>query len=140
MEYSPSIDYRKKRGLVEDIHRTIDGIEEDKATRAALVRHFERPERELKPLRGLSILDVGCGGGLVSEPLARLGAGVTGIDPTVDSIAVARRHAEAQGLAITYRSTSVEALHTQVLAFIAYFNATMAKPCKWTYGRQPLSA
>ena len=36
--------------------------------------------------------------------------------------------------------TSVEALHTQVLAFIAYFNATMAKPFKWTYGRQPLSA
>ena len=78
--------------------------------REALVRHFDRPSKELKPLRGLSILDVGCGGGLVSEPLARLGANVTGIDPTVDSIAVARRHAEAQGLAIAYRSASVEEL------------------------------
>ena len=78
--------------------------------REALVRHFDRPTKELKPLRGLSILDVGCGGGLVSEPLARLGANVTGIDPTVDSIAVARRHAEAQGLSIAYRSASVEEL------------------------------
>jgi 2-polyprenyl-6-hydroxyphenyl methylase/3-demethylubiquinone-9 3-methyltransferase len=78
--------------------------------RDALVRHFERPQSELKPLAGLSILDVGCGGGLVSEPLARLGANVTGIDPTVDSIAVARQHAEAQGLAIDYRTASVEEL------------------------------
>lgn len=78
--------------------------------RDALVRHFGRPQGELKPLAGLSILDVGCGGGLVSEPLARLGATVTGIDPTVDSIAVARRHAQAQGLAIAYRTSSVEEL------------------------------
>ena len=78
--------------------------------REALVRHFDRPSKELKPLRGLSILDVGCGGGLVSEPLARLGANVTGIDPTVDSIAVAQRHAAAQGLSIAYRSASVEEL------------------------------
>ncbi|MFA5900614.1 MAG: bifunctional 2-polyprenyl-6-hydroxyphenol methylase/3-demethylubiquinol 3-O-methyltransferase UbiG, partial [Hyphomicrobium sp.] len=49
-------------------------------------------------------------GGLVSEPLARLGASVTGIDPTVDSIAVARRHAEVQGLSIDYRTASVETL------------------------------
>jgi len=78
--------------------------------RDALVRHFKRPEGGLKPLAGLSVLDVGCGGGLVSEPLARLGATVTGIDPTADAIAVARRHAEAQGLAIDYRSASVEDL------------------------------
>ncbi len=68
------------------------------------------PGGGLKPLSGLSVLDVGCGGGLVSEPLARLGASVTGIDPTLDSIAVARRHAEAQGLAIDYRTASVEDL------------------------------
>ena len=78
--------------------------------RDALVRHFGRPPKELRPLGGLSILDVGCGGGLVSEPLARLGANVTGIDPTVDSIAVARRHAQGQGLAIDYRTASVEQL------------------------------
>lgn len=80
--------------------------------RDRLVGHFALAKDTLKPLAGLSVLDVGCGGGLVSEPLARLGARVTGIDPTVDSIAVARRHAEAQGLAIDYRTTSVEALQT----------------------------
>lgn len=87
--------------------------------RGALVRHFKRPANELRPLRGLSILDVGCGGGLVSEPLARLGANVSGIDPTVDSIAVARRHAEAQGLAIAYRSASVEELQAASETFDA---------------------
>jgi len=76
--------------------------------RDALVRQFERPERGLKPLQGLSIIDVGCGGGLVCEPLARLGARVTGIDPTPEAIATARRHAEAQGLAIDYRAARVE--------------------------------
>jgi 2-polyprenyl-6-hydroxyphenyl methylase / 3-demethylubiquinone-9 3-methyltransferase len=83
--------------------------------RGQLVGHFAGPPQnlapqDLSPLAGLSILDVGCGGGLVSEPLARLGARVTGIDPTVDSIAEARRHAEAQGLAIDYRTASVEEL------------------------------
>ena len=76
--------------------------------RDALVRHLERPERGLKPLQGLSIIDVGCGGGLVCEPLARLGAHVTGIDPTPEAIATARRHAEAQGLVIDYRAARVE--------------------------------
>jgi 2-polyprenyl-6-hydroxyphenyl methylase/3-demethylubiquinone-9 3-methyltransferase len=75
-----------------------------------LVRHFALAQGGLKPLAGLSVLDVGCGGGLVSEPIARLGARVTGIDPTVDAITVARRHAETQGLAIDYRTQSVEAL------------------------------
>ena len=78
--------------------------------RDALVRHFGRPEGELKPLRGLSVLDVGCGGGLVSEPLARLGAHVTGIDPTAEAIATARRHAAGQRLAIDYRTARVEDL------------------------------
>lgn len=87
--------------------------------RDALVRHFARAKGDLRPLTGLSILDVGCGGGLVSEPLARLGAKVTGIDPTTDSIAVARRHAEAQGLAIDYRTSSVEALEAAGATFDA---------------------
>ncbi|MFN3624630.1 MAG: bifunctional 2-polyprenyl-6-hydroxyphenol methylase/3-demethylubiquinol 3-O-methyltransferase UbiG [Hyphomicrobium sp.] len=81
--------------------------------RDALVRHFDRSAGTLKPLSGLSVLDVGCGGGLVSEPLARLGATVTGIDPTHDSIAVARRHAQAQGLSIDYRTASVEELEAK---------------------------
>lgn len=78
--------------------------------REQLVSHFALPPRDLAPLAGLSILDVGCGGGLVSEPLARLGARVTGIDPTVDSITVARRHAGEQGLDIDYRTASVDEL------------------------------
>ncbi len=78
--------------------------------RDAILRHFERPAGGLKPLSGLTLLDVGCGGGLVSEPLARLGGKVTGIDPTRDSIAVARKHAEGQGLTIDYRTASVEQL------------------------------
>jgi 2-polyprenyl-6-hydroxyphenyl methylase/3-demethylubiquinone-9 3-methyltransferase len=78
--------------------------------RAALVRHFARAENVRHPLDGLSILDIGCGGGLVAEPLARLGGGVTGIDPTAETIAAARRHGEAQGLAIDYRAALAEDL------------------------------
>ncbi|MFP4270384.1 MAG: bifunctional 2-polyprenyl-6-hydroxyphenol methylase/3-demethylubiquinol 3-O-methyltransferase UbiG [Alphaproteobacteria bacterium] len=62
-----------------------------------------------KPLKGLTVLDVGCGGGLLAEPLARLGAAVTGIDLVAEALDVARRHAAAQGLAIDYRLESVEA-------------------------------
>jgi 2-polyprenyl-6-hydroxyphenyl methylase / 3-demethylubiquinone-9 3-methyltransferase len=78
--------------------------------RDALSGHFGSPAGKLAVLEGLSVLDIGCGGGLVSEPLARLGARVTGVDPTPDSIAVARRHAAAQGLAIDYRSARAEDL------------------------------
>lgn len=63
-----------------------------------------------RPLAGLRVLDVGCGGGVLAEPLARLGAEVTGIDLVAASLDAARSHAEAQGLAITYRLTSAETL------------------------------
>ena len=72
------------------------------------VRHFQRPGGGLKPLAGLEVLDIGCGGGLIAEPLTRLGAKVTGIDPGKENVAVARAHAEAQGLAIDYRAATVE--------------------------------
>lgn len=78
--------------------------------RDRLTAHFARPTGGLKPLGGLSVLDIGCGGGLVSEPLARLGAHMTGIDPARENIEAARAHAEPQGLAIDYRATTVEAL------------------------------
>ena len=55
------------------------------------------------PLAGLRILDIGCGGGLLSEPLARLGAVVTGIDPAPDNIETAQRHAAAAGVTVAYR-------------------------------------
>jgi 2-polyprenyl-6-hydroxyphenyl methylase/3-demethylubiquinone-9 3-methyltransferase len=72
-----------------------------------------------KPLAGLSILDIGCGGGLVCEPLARLGALVTGIDPALENIEAARRHAEAQGLNIIYRVARVEELAAEGRTFDA---------------------
>ncbi len=78
--------------------------------RDSLVRHFGRTADTHHPLQGLAVLDIGCGGGLVSEPLARLGARVTGVDPTGESIAVARRHAQAQGLDIDYRAARAEEL------------------------------
>ena len=78
--------------------------------RKTLIEHFGLQSKSLKPLQNITILDIGCGGGLVSEPLARLGGRVTGIDPTADSIAIARRHAEAQGPSIDYRVARAEDL------------------------------
>jgi 2-polyprenyl-6-hydroxyphenyl methylase/3-demethylubiquinone-9 3-methyltransferase len=77
--------------------------------RDELIRHFSL-KPGLKPLAGLRLLDIGCGGGLISEPLTRLGGTVTGIDPGAENIAIARSHAEPQGLAIDYRATTAEAL------------------------------
>ncbi len=71
-------------------------------------RRFGRDWRQARPLEGLAALDVGCGGGLLSEPLARLGATVVGLDPAPTNIAVARRHAERSDLAIDYREEEVE--------------------------------
>lgn len=63
-----------------------------------------------RPFDGLRILDIGCGGGLISEPMARLGATVVGADAAEGNIAVARLHAEQQGLKIDYRATTAESL------------------------------
>lgn len=75
-----------------------------------LCRHFGRDARALDALKGLRILDIGCGGGLVAEPLARLGADVVGIDPSGTNVEVARLHAAASGVAVTYRATTAEDL------------------------------
>jgi len=75
----------------------------------ALAR-FGRDARARAPFEGLRLLDIGCGGGLLSEPLARLGATVTGIDVAPRNIAVAKLHAEQSGLTIDYRETTAEAL------------------------------
>ena len=74
------------------------------------VETFSRDPKALRPLKGLSALDIGCGGGLVAEPLARMGADVTAIDPSERNIAIAKGHAEPQGLAIDYRAQRVEDL------------------------------
>ena len=78
--------------------------------REAVDRHWHRDSHDLKPLAGKRALDVGCGAGLLCEPLARLGAAVTGVDAAEESIAVARHHAEAMGLAIDYRAGELAAL------------------------------
>jgi 2-polyprenyl-6-hydroxyphenyl methylase / 3-demethylubiquinone-9 3-methyltransferase len=76
----------------------------------AFAGHFGRDPRAMRPFEGLNLLDIGCGAGLLSEPLARLGFAVTGIDLAEENIAVARAHAEAGGLSIDYRATPIEAL------------------------------
>ena len=72
--------------------------------------HWQRDPLGGSPLEGLSLLDIGCGGGLLCEPMTRLGAAVTGIDAAERNIATARLHAERQGLAIDYREATAEAL------------------------------
>ncbi len=76
----------------------------------AACRHFERDGKRLDALEGLRILDIGCGAGILSEPLARLGATVVGADPAEPNIAAARLHAAAAGVTVDYRATTAEAL------------------------------
>jgi 2-polyprenyl-6-hydroxyphenyl methylase/3-demethylubiquinone-9 3-methyltransferase len=78
--------------------------------RDAVARHWARDAQDGRPLEGLTVLDVGCGGGLLCEPLARMGATVTGIDPAPTNVEVARLHAEKVGLDVAYRRAAVEDL------------------------------
>lgn len=87
--------------------------------RGALVGHFRRDPKALRPLKGLKLLDIGCGGGLLSEPLARMGADVTGIDPALGNVEVARAHAAEAGLPVTYRAITAEALAEEGTRFDA---------------------
>ncbi|MGB0354009.1 MULTISPECIES: bifunctional 2-polyprenyl-6-hydroxyphenol methylase/3-demethylubiquinol 3-O-methyltransferase UbiG [unclassified Roseobacter] len=75
-----------------------------------IAAEFGRDLTVERPLEGLRLLDIGCGGGLLSEPMARLGADVVGADAAERNIPVARVHAEQSGLTIDYRHTSAEAL------------------------------
>ena len=87
--------------------------------RDRLAARLGRNPEEAEPLRGLSILDIGCGGGLLAEPLARLGAEVTGIDAAERNIAIARRHAESVGVGVTYLPCAAEDLAAQGAQFDA---------------------
>lgn len=88
----------------EACHRfTIDGKPRDRKAEA--------------PLQGLAILDIGCGGGILAESVARLGADVTAIDPAKQNIEVARAHAARSRLGIDYRCTTVEALAEERIGF-----------------------
>ena len=78
--------------------------------RDRLTAHFRRDPGAAQPLAGLRLLDIGCGGGLLAEPLTRLGARVTGIDASRTTIEAARLHAGQMGLTIDYRQSSAEAM------------------------------
>src|SRR3982750_300508 len=79
-----------------------------KYIRDQIDQHWQADECSRRPLEGKTALDVGCGAGLLTEPLARLGAKVTGLDAAPEVIAVAREHARATGLEIDYRAGDVQ--------------------------------
>jgi len=98
-----------------DPHGPMAALHKFNPVRLAYIRdraaaYFNRDPMRLDSLAGLRILDIGCGGGILSEPLARLGASVVGVDPSESNIAVAQQHAARSGLNIDYRNTAVEAL------------------------------
>jgi len=78
--------------------------------RQHLAAHFGRGVSSLRPFEGLTLLDIGCGGGLTAEPMSRLGFAVTAIDADLEAIAAARVHAEATGLTIDYRVATAESI------------------------------
>lgn len=87
-----------------------------------IAAEFGRDLTDERPFEGLRLLDIGCGGGLLSEPMARLGADVVGADAAERNIPVARVHAEQSGLTIDYRHTSAEALAAEGEQFDVVLN------------------
>jgi 2-polyprenyl-6-hydroxyphenyl methylase/3-demethylubiquinone-9 3-methyltransferase len=84
--------------------------------------HFRRDPKSLRPFKGLALLDIGCGGGLLSEPMARLGFAVMGADASEKNVKTAATHAAASGLPVTYRATTAEALAVEGHAFDVILN------------------
>jgi 2-polyprenyl-6-hydroxyphenyl methylase / 3-demethylubiquinone-9 3-methyltransferase len=78
--------------------------------RDRVAENFGRDARTARPLEGLRVLDIGCGGGLLSEPIARMGADVVGADPSEKNIGIATTHAKASGVAVDYRAVTAEQL------------------------------
>ncbi|CAN7310472.1 bifunctional 2-polyprenyl-6-hydroxyphenol methylase/3-demethylubiquinol 3-O-methyltransferase UbiG [Rhizobium sp. LjRoot30] len=78
--------------------------------RDRVAENFGRDPRSAKPLEGLRVLDIGCGGGLLSEPIARMGASVVGADPSEKNIGIASAHAAQTGVAVDYRAVTAEDL------------------------------
>ena len=87
-----------------------------------IAAEFDRDLNTKLPFKGLRVLDIGCGGGLLAEPMARLGADVVGADAAERNIPVAQVHAEQSGLTIDYRHTTAEALATDGEQFDAVLN------------------
>ncbi|PCI33079.1 MAG: bifunctional 3-demethylubiquinol 3-O-methyltransferase/2-polyprenyl-6-hydroxyphenol methylase [Alphaproteobacteria bacterium] len=90
--------------------------------RDSLCRYFDRDPKEALPLKGLRLLDIGCGGGLLSEPLARLGATMIGADAAEKNIRTAQAHADEMGLTIDYRHITAEELAAAGEKFDAILN------------------
>jgi 2-polyprenyl-6-hydroxyphenyl methylase/3-demethylubiquinone-9 3-methyltransferase len=90
--------------------------------RTEAAAHFGRDAKSLRPFEGLTLLDIGCGGGLLSEPMARLGFAVTGADASARNIGTARAHAAQTGLEIEYLATAAEALVEQGRSFDVVLN------------------
>lgn len=90
--------------------------------RETVIAHFGLDPKAAKPFEGLRFLDIGCGGGLLSEPMARLGADVVGADASETNIEVAKIHAEQSGVAIDYRATTSENLQAAGETFDVVLN------------------
>jgi 2-polyprenyl-6-hydroxyphenyl methylase/3-demethylubiquinone-9 3-methyltransferase len=90
--------------------------------RAEAAAHFGRDAYSLRPFEGMTLLDIGCGGGLLSEPMARLGFNVTGADASERNIGTARAHAAQSGLGIDYRATTAEVLAAEGRGFDVVLN------------------
>jgi len=87
-----------------------------------LQRHFDLDLKDERPLLGLKVLDIGCGGGLACEPLARLGASVLGIDAGEENITIAKEHSKKSGLNISYQKIAPENLSVQGASFDIILN------------------
>lgn len=113
--------------------------------RDKVTEHFGRDPKSHRPFEGLRLLDIGCGGGLLSEPMARMGANVLGADASEKNIGIAKAHAEQSGVVVDYRAVTAEALaaddekfdivlnmevveHVSDVPFFIETCATMVKP------------
>lgn len=85
--------------------------------RSQICQYFKRDEKLLTPLQDLHILDIGCGGGLIAEPIARMGSKITAIDASLKNIEIAKVHANKSALNIDYQCTTAEDLAKQNLQF-----------------------
>ena len=101
--------------------------------RDQIAARFGRDPRVARPFEGLRILDIGCGGGLLCEPMARLGALVVGADASANNIEVAKLHAAEGGLSIDYRATTAETLAERAR------RSTSSSTWKWS-STSPMSA
>jgi 2-polyprenyl-6-hydroxyphenyl methylase/3-demethylubiquinone-9 3-methyltransferase len=90
--------------------------------RDVALQHFQRDKRSLRAFDGLSVLDIGCGGGLLAEPMARLGFAVTGIDAAEQNVRAAAAHAAISGAQITYRRAIAEDLVAEPHRFDVVLN------------------